>query len=90
MDAGYSSFSFWTLVLKTHGVRMTTLLLLATLSCPKTEIVNTTKFPWNDFDQQNLEYAQKRCSEIYPDAPCAKLFKKYGEQDYSVICGAKQ
>ncbi len=60
---------------------------LFSLSCSKTIIVNTTKYPWNSFDQKTLNQAKKRCGEIYPNAPCVKWFKKYGSIDYSIICG---
>lgn len=66
---------------------MNLLALLFALSCPKPEVVNTSDLPWNDHDQKTLEYAKKRCGEIYPDAPCVKWFKKYAFQSYSVICG---
>jgi len=48
---------------------------------------NVTKFPWNDFDRSELKYAEKRCGEIYPDAPCLKLWRKWGKRDYSAVCG---
>jgi hypothetical protein len=69
---------------------MTSLLLLAALSCPKTVIVNTSGHPWNKQDQETLDYTRKRCVQIYEDAPCVKWFKKWGKQDYSVICGAPE
>lgn len=56
--------------------------------CMEPEILNTTSSPWNNHDEETLTYAKKRCGEIYDDAPCVKLFKKYGKQDYSVICAA--
>lgn len=66
------------------------LLVLAALSCPATKMQNVTKFPWNDHDRSILQQARKRCGELYQDAPCVKLFRKYGKQDYSVICGAER
>lgn len=65
-------------------------LLFLAISCPSTEIINTSGYPWNDYDQEMLEYSKKRCSELYSDAECVKMFKKYGEKDYSVICGQKE
>ena len=50
-------------------------------------MVNNTDQPWNDFDNQHLKIAQKRCGEIYKNSPCVKMFKKRTERDYSVICG---
>ena len=67
---------------------MLTMVLALTLSCPETKMLNTSKFAWNDHDRVTLAHVKKRCGEIYPDAPCVKLFKKWGEKDYSVICGA--
>ncbi len=64
-----------------------TILLVAALSCGKPQLMNLTKFPWNDFDSQTLTRATKRCGEIYKQAPCVKVFFKTGEQDYRVICG---
>lgn len=58
------------------------------LSCPTTKITNVTKFPWNSHDQQTLTYSRNRCVQLYNDAPCVKLFRKWGKQDYSVTCGA--
>lgn len=55
--------------------------------CPKTIIVNKTQYPWNNYDNEMLTYAQKRCYAIYSDAQCCKTFIKRGKQDYSVICG---
>ena len=62
-------------------------MLLLSLSCPQTKMVNVTKFSWNDYDRSVLKQVQKRCGELYNDSPCVKLFRKFGEQDYSVICG---
>jgi hypothetical protein len=59
-----------------------------TNQCPRTTMINTSGFPWNGHDRKTLKYTKKRCGEIYPDAPCVKWFKKWGKQDYSVICGA--
>jgi hypothetical protein len=67
-----------------------TALLLVSLSCPKTVMDNRTNFPWNKHDAETLEYAKKRCVQIYSDSPCVKYFKKWGKQDYSVICGAPE
>jgi len=63
--------------------------LLMALSCPKTLMDNQTNFKWTAHDYKTLEYAKKRCVEIYPDSKCVKYFKKWGKQDYSVICGAE-
>lgn len=63
--------------------------LLLALSCPDTKMVNATKFPWNEWDRSRLQYSKKRCGEMYPEAPCVKLFRKWGKQDYSVVCGGQ-
>jgi hypothetical protein len=55
-------------------------------ACLATVMQNTTKFPWNDYDYQILAQAKKRCPEIWSDSPCVKLFKKFGENQYSVVC----
>jgi hypothetical protein len=68
---------------------MLTLLVILSLSCPKTVVVNTTKEPWSDYDTEMLEYTKKRCGQVYEDAPCLKWFKKWDHQSYSGICGAK-
>ena len=57
-----------------------------TATCPKTRIENWTKV-WTKRDQQTLDTARKRCGEIYPDAPCVKMFRKKDETTYNVICG---
>lgn len=57
------------------------------LSCPVTKMQNVTKYPWNDHDRAILAQAKKRCGELYSDSHCVKLFRKYGKQDYSVVCG---
>ena len=69
---------------------MITFLLAAALGCPAVKMENKTKFPWNDFDYKNLEKAQTHCGQIYSDEPCVKLFRKYGERDYTVLCGGKK
>ena len=64
--------------------------MLTALVCAMTVMQNVSKQPWNDYDRQMLQYATKRCAEMYEDAPCVKLFRKYNVQQYSVICGAKK
>lgn len=66
---------------------MIELLILLSATCPVTKMQNITKYPWNKYDYEILTYVKGRCSKIYPDAPCVKLFRKFGKQDYSVICG---
>lgn len=61
--------------------------LIFLLSCPPTKMENTSKYPWNDYDKKILTYMETRCGQVYPDAPCVKLFRKFDDQQYSVICG---
>ena len=61
--------------------------LFLSLSCPTPLMQNASRFPWNDYDRKELRYAEKRCGEIYEDAPCVKLFRKFNDQQYTVICG---
>ncbi len=60
-------------------------LLLA--ACPKVYEVNKSGFPWNEHDKETKNYCQKRCTELYEDAPCLKLFKKYDKMSYTCLCG---
>ena len=57
------------------------------LSCPPTKFQNISEYPWNDYDIQMLKYAEKRCQEVYSEAGCVRIFRKFGERDYTVICG---
>lgn len=69
---------------------MATLMILLNLSCPKTIMQNATEFPWNDHDYKTLEYCKKRCVQIYEKSPCVTFFRKFGKQDYTVLCGEKR
>ncbi len=69
---------------------MINLILLSALNCPKIIMENRTDKAWNDFDNQHLAIAKKRCGEIYRKSPCVKLFRKRSESDYSVICGKEK
>jgi len=51
---------------------------------------NVSKDPWNDYDRKQMSMAEKRCGELYPDAPCLKLWRKFGIQMYTAICGEKK
>jgi hypothetical protein len=69
---------------------MTSLLFVAFAAmqyCPKPNIVNESKKPFNQTDKVTLQRAYKRCGELYPESPCVKLFIKRTERDYAVICG---
>jgi hypothetical protein len=52
-------------------------------------VENTSKFPWNDYDEKTLTYAKRRCTELYEEAPCLKFFVKYDKKDYRATCGAE-
>lgn len=56
------------------------------LICAATLIFNT-KSSWSQEDDKNLLQAQKRCEQIYPDAPCLVRFYKREPQVYWAVCG---
>lgn len=66
------------------------MLVLVALSCPNVKMLNRTEYAWNQHDRETLAFAQKRCAQLYPEAPCLKVFRKRGKQDYSVLCGRKR
>lgn len=63
------------------------LMLASLLICSPAKIINETKV-WDKMDQQLLDLAYRKCSEIYSDAPCLKSFTKTKTGDYRVLCGA--
>lgn len=65
-------------------------LLLLTLSCAPTKIVNTSGHAWNAEDDSNLARAKVRCGEIYKGFPCVSWIKKYNIRQYSVSCGKEK
>ena len=55
--------------------------------CQQPKLLNVSKYPWViQEDQANLDYCIKRCPELYPDAKCLKLFRKYNKQQYTCLC----
>lgn len=58
------------------------------IHCPVPKINNHTK-AWHLNDEQVLQKAQKRCKEIWADAPCLKRFDKLDELRYTAACGSK-
>lgn len=67
---------------------MLSLAFFLAASCPEPKMVNVTPYPWNQFDLETLERAKKRCGQLYQGrSPCVKLYRKWGEFDYSVVCG---
>lgn len=65
------------------------LIMLLALACPQTRIENWTN-EWNKQDQWTLDNAKKRCGQLYPDAPCVKMFRKKDESTYNVICSGNK
>lgn len=57
------------------------------LACPKPEIINESKLPWNDFDRKEMVYCEKKCPYEYRGSECLKKFIKLGFQDYYCECG---
>lgn len=68
---------------------MISLIVLAALGCPTTKIENHTK-EWNKQDQWTFDRAKVRCGELYPEAPCLKLFRKKDSMTYNAVCGEKK
>lgn len=62
-------------------------LLELTLACPAVRMVNKTKEPWTEHDNKTLAYVQTQCKKRYPNSPCVKMFRKFGYQSYTVLCG---
>lgn len=59
-------------------------------SCPKVEIIDLSKLPWDEDDQNNLAIATKRCSQLFIQSPCLKKFIKKKKLTYNAICGTKE
>lgn len=70
--------------------------LAFTLTCSQTQFVNYTSDEFNSHDYRVYKTAKKRCKNLYPDAPCVKVFiKKYSISNdksihYNVICSEKE
>lgn len=61
-------------------------IIAAYLYCPAPVTQNyTTK--WNIQDQRTFDGAMVRCGQLYPEAPCLKIFRKKDSTTYNVICG---
>jgi hypothetical protein len=63
-------------------------LLMTMALCGKATIINDTK-EWTAIDEQSLATAKPRCAELYPEAPCLKIFHKTEENVYRVVCGGE-
>ena len=65
---------------------MINLLILLTLNCPQTIIINKTD-NWSPANQRSYKYAKLRCSTLFPKtAPCLKTFIKTGYNSFRAIC----
>ena len=62
---------------------MITMLLLI---CTAPQMINTSNEAWNTKDYKTLQISQKRCKQLYPEAPCVKLFHKTEPRVYRVLC----
>lgn len=70
------------------SIILTSILTLSQASqCPETKTLNLTSEEWNAADTEALETAQRRCPEVFPEAPCLKLFIKKEVLVYRAICG---
>lgn len=71
---------------------MKTLLILALLSCPQTELVDWDSI--EDMDWSALmcyKAATLRCEELYKESPCLVRFEKGSvELSYYATCGARR
>jgi hypothetical protein len=67
-------------------INLLTVTVAIGISCPATVIDNRTN-EWNRQDQQTLDNAKKHCGELYPDAPCLKMFRKKDSTTYNAVCG---
>jgi hypothetical protein len=57
------------------------------LTCAITILVGFPSSGLNKDDRAALKTATKRCTEIYPEAPCLKKFIKREVRVYWAICG---
>jgi hypothetical protein len=59
---------------------------MITLICATTIAINLSLVHWDKEDEKNLERAQARCSQLYPEAPCLKKFVKSYALTYRATC----
>lgn len=64
---------------------MFSLLLVLTLVCGNTIIINNTKV-WSANDDKALKEASRRCGEKFESSPCLKKFIKYDTNIYGALC----
>ncbi len=67
-----------------------TFFVFLAVSCLPTLVVNVSGDKWNAYDNKMLDHAKVRCGELDKDFPCVRLFRKFGVQSYTVICGVKK
>jgi hypothetical protein len=65
------------------------LMFTITLLCSQTKLIGFEQGMTSD-DRTSLKSATGRCKEIYPDAPCLKVFEKRSERAYRAICGKEK
>lgn len=58
--------------------------------CSAIIIINLLNVPLNRTDKIVMKHAQTVCEQRYPEAPCLKIFKKLGPNNYQVTCGKKE
>lgn len=63
-------------------------MMIAVLSCPKTELINHSKEPWTEADTKSYKFNIKSCHRKFGDAaPCLTKFIKLGNKEYYAVCG---
>lgn len=63
---------------------------MISLVCKATIMVNLSLYPWTPKDHAQKRQSEKRCKEIYADAPCLVKFTKTSKNDYRALCGSKK
>lgn len=61
--------------------------IVISMSCPDTNLINSSSENWNAHDKKSLMIAKTRCSKIYTEYKCLKSFEKRSPKVYWVICG---
>jgi hypothetical protein len=69
---------------------MLTLAMILGHVCTAITLENVSHEPWNAYDFDRMRYAVKRCGELYEDAPCLHLWRKFDKRQYTAICGAER
>jgi len=58
--------------------------------CQAVLILNLTTLPINDRDIKHLQFAKRRCKQIFVESPCLSKFIKVRLDVYRAICGPKE